>query len=192
MTERNKMSTFGRQSIVSFYMSAAASLFILLTLTSCSFLFVPSEEQTDLLQAKVLDVIDGDTIKVRTTDGTVNVRLLLVDTPETNRKVPQPYGKEATRFAEEKLNRKIVTLELDGPQYDRYDRMLAYVWIEDQLFNHLLLQEGLARLAYVYDPPYKHYEIMEEAEQKARKSQKGIWSLPGYVSERGFEEEAIE
>ncbi|MFB4162271.1 thermonuclease family protein [Alteribacillus sp. JSM 102045] len=141
--------------------------------------------------AEVTSVVDGDTIKVNMDGEEESVRLLLVDTPETNHpELPvQEYGPEATEFAEETLSGEEVELEYDGPKRDHYDRILAYIWIEDEMFNEMLLEEGLARYAYEYDPPYTHSDVLQAAEEKAKEQNKGVWSMDGYVTDEGFEME---
>lgn len=177
--------TTWRKRCIFWLITAFALGTIVILAAGCS-----ADKEQDRIAARVLSIIDGDTIKVRTTNGEDTVRLLLVDSPETNRNPAQPFGLEAAQFAEERLKGKAVWLELDGPERDRYDRLLAYVWADGENFNQLLLQEGLARLAYVYDPPYKHYDAMLQAERKARKARKGIWSIPDYVHDRGFDSDA--
>jgi micrococcal nuclease len=142
----------------------------------------------DLPTATVTRVIDGDTIEISLNGKTEAVRLLLVDTPETKHPdLPvQLYGPEASQFAQEILSGKEVRVEYDGPKRDKYDRLLAYLWIDGKNFNRMLLEKGLARLAYVYDPPYTHYDSFVKAQTKAANANKNIWSIDGYVSDSGF------
>ena len=148
--------------------------------------------QDAYITATVIEVVDGDTVKVNIDGKEETVRLLLVDTPETKdpNEPVQPFGPEASQFAKETLPaRKEVKLEYDGPERDKYDRLLAYLWVGDKIFNQMLLEKGLARVAYVYDPPYTHYDAFVAAEKKAKDAKLGIWSIPGYVTEDGFHEE---
>lgn len=138
--------------------------------------------------ATVTRIVDGDTIEINYNGKTESVRLLLVDTPETKHpNLPvQPFGPEATAFAEKHLAGKTVQVEFDGPKRDKYDRLLAYLWIGGKNFNQMLLENGLARYAYVYDPPYKHQDEMKAAESRAKEKRIGIWSIDNYVSADGF------
>jgi len=43
----------------------------------------------------------------------------------------------------------------------------------------MLLEEGLARVAYVYDPPYIHYDAFVAAEKKAKDAKKGFGAFLG-------------
>ncbi|QDP39972.1 thermonuclease family protein [Radiobacillus deserti] len=85
------------------------------------------------------------------------------------------------------LEGKTVQIEFDGPLRDYYDRLLAYIWVDNQLFNEMLLREGLARYAYEFDPPYRYSDRLLDAEQGAKDEQKAIWSIDGYVSKNGFQ-----
>ncbi|WP_343840156.1 thermonuclease family protein [Salinibacillus aidingensis] len=147
---------------------------------------------SNLESARVTRVVDGDTIEIQYKGKTEDVRLLLVDTPETVHpsKPVQPYGPEASSFAKKALSGKQVQVEFDGPKRDHYDRLLAYIWVDGKMFNQLLLEKGLARLAYVYDPPYTHYDAYVKAQTKAVNANRGIWSINGYVTEEGFNDSA--
>ncbi|ENH97228.1 nuclease [Gracilibacillus halophilus YIM-C55.5] len=150
----------------------------------------PSSENENVITAQVTRVVDGDTIEVNRNGNEERVRLLLVDTPETKHPdLPvQPFGPEASAFAKEILTGENVQLEFDGPKRDHYDRLLAYIWINGENFNKRLLEEGLARYAYVYDPPYTHADDMMKAQNRAKEAEKGIWSIDNYVHEEGFQQ----
>ncbi|QHE51919.1 thermonuclease family protein [Pontibacillus sp. HMF3514] len=150
-------------------------------------------EQQSLIKAKVEKVVDGDTISVQMDGSEETVRMLLIDTPETKHpdKPVQPYGPEASQFAKEKLSGKQIKLEIGTTKRDKYDRILAYVYVNGEMYNKLVVQNGLARVAYVYPPNDKYVEELRKAEQDAKKSSRGIWSNPDYVQEDGFHDEAI-
>ncbi|TMN21574.1 hypothetical protein FH966_01375 [Lentibacillus cibarius] len=148
----------------------------------------PSNQPDHGVDASVTRVVDGDTIKINLNGKQETVRLLLVDTPETKHpsKPVQPFGPEASDFAKRTLSGKSIQLEYDGPKRDKYDRLLAYVWVDGKMFNQMLLEKGLARLAYVYDPPYTHYQTYMKAQNRAKRAERGIWSRDGYVTDEGF------
>lgn len=140
-------------------------------------------------------VVDGDTLKVRFKNGvTESVRLLLVDTPETSHpNLPvQPFGEDAKSFVQRWLHEgKEILLEYDVGRYDRYQRTLAYVWVDGSMLNEQLLRRGLGRVAYVYAPNTQHLDDFRETEQSARLEELGIWSLENYVTDRGFDHERV-
>jgi micrococcal nuclease len=139
--------------------------------------------------AVVDSVIDGDTIKVKIGQDIKTVRLLLIDTPETKHpklKV-QPYGKEAYNYTNRLLKKGAgVKIEYDKLKSDKYNRLLAYVYLNDKMLNELLVREGLARVGYVIKPNIKHLEKLQKAEKKAKEEKLNIWLEDGYVTKDGF------
>lgn len=154
----------------------------------------PNEEEVGDVDAIVTNVVDGDTVDIRLNGEEERVRLLLVDTPETvhPNKPVQPFGPEASHYAKDTLTDEEVRIEYDGPKRDRYDRLLAYIWIDGENFNEQLIEKGFARYAYVFDPPYTHSTSMQKAESRAKGLEKGIWSIERYVTEDGFQEKPSE
>ena len=142
----------------------------------------------DTLDAAVISVVDGDTIKVKLDNGNEErVRMTLVDTPETKHPdmAIQPLGEEAAAFTESHLAGKNVKMELDVQERDQYGRLLAYVWLGEQLFNQLLVERGLARVA-VFPPNTKYVDEFRSAQVKAEAKGIGIWSIENYVQDNGY------
>jgi len=128
---------------------------------------------------RVKRVVDGDTLKISPAiDGIDEVRLIGVDTPET--KEPgcevQPYGPEASEFATRELQGEEVDLEFDEERTDRYDRLLAYVYRDDEMFNEDLLEGGYAQVA-TFPPNDKYVDRFEAAQAEAQAVPLGIWAL---------------
>ncbi|WLD95275.1 thermonuclease family protein [Alkalihalobacillus sp. AL-G] len=138
---------------------------------------------------KVTEVIDGDTFKIQYNDREETIRLLLVDTPETvhPQKPVQPFGKEASNWMKQELSGERVELELDVSERGKYGRILAYVYNEEgEMINELLLEKGLARVAYIYPPNTKYVDRFQEIQEEAQLNERGIWSIENYVTEDGF------
>lgn len=142
-------------------------------------------------KAIVHEIVDGDTIKVEFSGGNIEtIRLLLVDTPETVKpNTPdQPFGKKASSYMKQTLIKDtVIEIEKGIDKRDKYDRLLAYVWLDGKNINKELLKKGLARVAYVYEPNTKYLDEFKKAEQQAKENKKGIWSIDGYVKESGFD-----
>lgn len=144
--------------------------------------------------------VDGDTSKFRifnSKNGKVTtVRYLLIDTPETvkpNTPV-QPYGKEASNFTKNALiHAHKIQLDFDktGNKGDKYNRTLAYVYVDGKDLNEELVKKGLARVAYVYKPNTKNLDKYLKAQEYAKSHNLGIWSKKGYVTNRGYNVNAI-
>ncbi|MBQ7593832.1 MAG: thermonuclease family protein [Synergistaceae bacterium] len=147
-------------------------------------------------KAKIERVVDGDTaiVSFLFDDGKKyqkeRVRFLGVDTPETvhPNKPVQYYGKEASDFTKSQLTDKIVWLQTDVGAYDRYNRMLAYVWLKEpsekdlddekairaNMFNAKLLLEGYAQLMTV-QPNSRYSNLFVHFQREAREQNKGLW-----------------
>lgn len=128
----------------------------------------------------VLAVYDGDTIKVRLEGGgEKRVRLIGVDAPEIDDKREDVnfWAYMAKRFAFFHLYKKEISLGYDWQTEDKYGRLLAYIWTEDQgLFNEFIIREGFAFAFHVFPFNKEYQDRFRKAEQEARASGKGVWS----------------
>lgn len=133
----------------------------------------------------VIELIDGDTVKVKFEDGDIeSIRILLINTPEKDEK----FGPEASNFAYKELNNKTVYIEPDVENRDKYDRLLGYVWYEKngelKLYNKEIILASLAKVAYVYESK-KHLDILNEAEENVKYNRLNIWEKEGYATKKG-------
>jgi len=122
---------------------------------------------------KVTRVIDGDTVEI---EGGEHVRYIGIDTPETvdPRKPVQCFGIEASKKNEELVEGKVVRLEKDITEKDKYGRLLRYVWMDDLFVNLELVKQGFAT-SYSYPPDIKYQKEFQEAEKEAREAKRGLW-----------------
>ena len=131
---------------------------------------------TDLQQAYVSRVVDGDTIEVLINEKTYKIRYIGIDTPETvdpNRPVGS-FGKEASDKNKELVLGKTVQLEKDVSDVDKYGRLLRYVYIDNVMINAELVRLGYAK-ASTYPPNVKYAELFVKLEKEARESNVGLW-----------------
>lgn len=157
-----------RYAVKKFAAILAAFLFIGGATVDCA-------EEGRLVQ--VHRVLDGDTFEI---EGGESVRLDGINTPEYRpwENEVQFYGKEASAFTKELLHAKRVRLVQDIKKRDKYDRTLAYAFLQDGRFvNQILVEEGYARAKY-YPPNGRYYFAFKLAQDKARKSKKGLWARP--------------
>ncbi|WP_277542782.1 lamin tail domain-containing protein [Haloarcula laminariae] len=147
---------------------------------------------TETTRVSVTAVVDGDTVRVEYRNGTRDtVRLVGVDTPEVRAEndpaefegVPDTAagadclrgaGTNASNYAKDRLLGRTVGIATD-PNLDRrgyYDRLLAYVVVDDRLFNYQLVASGRAR---VYDSDFSRRASFTEAETGAREARRGLW-----------------
>ncbi len=125
----------------------------------------------------VVEVSDGDTIKINMDGKVEEIRFVGVDTPETRdpRKAVQCYGKAATQFTKSKLEGKQVRLEADtlGTNRDRYDRLLRYVYVDDILVNAEIVKQGYGFANTGF--PFSKMEEFKQYQRKAEMSKQGLW-----------------
>jgi endonuclease YncB( thermonuclease family) len=129
---------------------------------------------------RVVEVIDGDTIKVDIGEKIETIRLVGMDTPEiVGPHNPQDdyFGPEAARYTKQLLENQSVYLIPDPMQSnrDKYNRLLRYVFLEDgTLVNAKLVAEGYA-YNYIYEP-FQFMKQFDYLEKQAKENQLGLWS----------------
>lgn len=147
------------------------------------------------IQAEIVEIIDGDTFVVKTYDDAIEkVRLLLIDTPESvhPKEEKQLFSEEVLEYIESIVQKgDKITLELGEKERDKYDRLLAYVWVNNINLNKQLVEKGYARVAYVEEPNTKYLEEFIQAENVAKENKCNIWSVDGYVTDSGFDMSVI-
>jgi micrococcal nuclease len=141
-------------------------------------LVVPSEPGLRCDWARVLEVVDGDTLRVEIAGANEPVRLIGVDSPELNHPTrgEEPLGREAATFVENALD-TWVCLEFEVTNRDGFDRLLRYVWLPDaRLLNEVLLDEGLAQVS-TFPPDVRHLDDRYlPAQDSAQSAGRGIWA----------------
>ena len=124
----------------------------------------------------VVNVIDGDTIKIEFEGRVESIRFIGVDTPETVHptKPVEPYGPAASAFTTNLLAGESVYLRFGEERRDGYGRMLAYVFrASDGFFVNLeLVCRGYRRITSFQHQYMKQFEQCQEQAQNARK---GLW-----------------
>jgi micrococcal nuclease len=131
----------------------------------------------DERRATLARVVDGDTLQLR--DGT-RVRLIGIDTPETVHPDfgDECYGPEASRYTEHLLHPGDgLRLVFDVDRYDRYGRLLAYVYraADDLFVNARIVGQGYAYVETV-PPNVAHAEQFVRLARVARADGRGLWS----------------
>jgi micrococcal nuclease len=132
-------------------------------------------------------IVDGDTIRVMTSEGSLPVRLIGIDTPETTKGKNEPFGAEATDFIRLLLTGRGIFLELDVTPRDRYDRLLAYVYYRDDegaweyegarytQANHALLWVGYA-FTLTIAPNVRYVDFYRAVQEDAKSAGRGMWA----------------
>lgn len=112
-------------------------------------------------------VVDGDTFIASVEGERIRVRMIGIDTPESVADNPDRITEEgiiASDYTKQLLTGAEVFLEYDEEKYDKYDRLLAYVYIDDGdklvFINKLLVDEGYA-VGYIVKPNTRYASLLK-------------------------------
>lgn len=135
-------------------------------------------ETGGLSRYKVIRVVDGDTIVIDYEGTDEKVRMIGIDTPESvhpDKEKNTEFGDTVSAFTKEQLEGKWVGLELDVQERDQYGRLLAYVYLDDVMYNKTLLENGYAAVS-TYPPNVKYVDEFTAIQKKARDDGINMWS----------------
>lgn len=147
----------------------------ILTIFLLSFIFLINVNAKKI-KVELEKCIDGDTISIKSGEIITKVRMLAIDAPEIDKE--EPYSIEAKEYLCDLIKSgKNLYLEYDdkADKTDKYDRTLAWVWIGNTLLQKKLVENGYARVAYLYNE-YKYDEELKELEKEAKENKLNIWS----------------
>jgi micrococcal nuclease len=142
-------------------------------------------------KARVLYVIDGDTIKVMYEGRKESIRLIGIDAPESKKnskafkdsargssdintiieqgKLAKKYLKSLVKKGDE------VRIEFDVEKRDRYHRLLGYVYFsEGQMLNDVIIRNGYASPLTIA-PNVRYRDRFLESYHYAREHGLGLW-----------------
>jgi len=144
--------------------------------------------------AKVVNVIDGDTLKVELAGQVESIRLIGIDTPESkaNKKAKKDasrsqqdirtiisLGKAAYSFTKSMVKPgDLIRIEQDVQPRDRYGRILGYVYLASgKMLNEEIIAAGYASVMTI-PPNIRHQELFLRAHRTAREKKLGLWATP--------------
>jgi micrococcal nuclease len=142
-------------------------------------------------KARVLYVIDGDTIKVMYEGKKESIRLIGIDAPESKKnkkafkdsrrsssdinaiieqgKIAKKYVKTLVKKGDE------VRIEFDVEKRDRYHRLLGYVYLTDgRMLNDLIIRNGYANPLTIA-PNVRYRGRFSTSFKYAREHRLGLW-----------------
>lgn len=129
----------------------------------CSLAF---SAQAETFKAKVIAVLDGDTVLVLRGTQKVKVRMVDIDAPERQ----QPYGRRSRRALCEMVCRREVQLETRA--VDQYGRLLATLYVDGINVNQEMVRQGYAWEYSRFHADTTYRALQSEAQQARR----GLWS----------------
>ena len=146
--------------------------------TACLLSCQQADAQPKQREARIVRVYDGDTVLLLMDNETYLTRLIGFDAPEMGQ---EPWGKKArehlwTMLKDSGWN---VSVETDLEKYDKYDRLLVYLWTTDKTFiNERMLADGYAVL-FTFQPNSKYVDLFKKAQRNAREKRSGVWGPDG-------------
>ena len=166
--------------------------FLLLFLTVLALPLLASADS-----ARVIKVVDGDTLRVFYDNQSELVRLIGIDCPEKREserasmtaersghslKEIFDLGERSSRFTESKLSKgDLVDIEFDVEKRDRYGRLLGYIYLPNKtMLNREILKQGYAHLLTV-PPNVRHKDDFVLAHQEGRTLGRGLWSFDAFA-----------
>ena len=134
-------------------------------------------------EIKLVECIDGDTAWFMIDKQKEKVRLLGIDTPESvhPNKVVEEYGIEASDYTcslLENADNIYLEYEINSDKHDKYERVLGWVFVDNNNLSELLLSKGYAQVDYIYGD-YKYIDELCEVQEQAYSSKIGIWENSG-------------
>ena len=143
--------------------------------------------QAETFNAKVIVVMDGDTVMVLREGGSeaagfspasplrglrngkkIKIRLANIDAPEK----AQPFGKQACDSLQELVGKK--QIQVDSRAVDQYGRTVGFIKVDGLNVNQEQVRRGMA-----WD--YSHFhndKIYVGLENDARRARRGLWAQP--------------
>jgi len=135
---------------------------LLLLLLSASLHVVSAEE----FNARVIVVMDGDTVMVLRDGKKIKIRLANIDAPESD----QVFGKESRQALVNRVLKKQV--HVNSQAVDNYGRMIAEISVDGKSVNEEQVQNGMA-WEYSHFHSNKRYLSLNKQAQQARR---GLWA----------------
>ena len=130
--------------------------------------------------ARVVRVVDGDTLVIDRGRGNERLRYIGVDAPESVKPdTPVEFmGHEASVANAALVEGRDLVLERDVSDTDQYGRLLRYAWLHDgdawRMVNLELVRAGYAQ-AVTYPPDVRWTDELRAAERAARDAGAGLW-----------------
>lgn len=122
--------------------------------------------QAEEFDAKVIAVMDGDTVLVLRDGKKIKIRLANIDAPESD----QAFGKESRQALADRVLKKQV--HVNSRAVDSYGRMIAEISLNGHSVNEEQVQQGMAWENSHFHRDKRYLSLSKQA----RQTQRGLWS----------------
>lgn len=156
-----------------------ALLLVTLLLVSCKSSPFSSLSMENVLHGQVIDVLDGDTVKLRSDWHIYKIRLAGIDAPEKQ----QAYGVQSKIYLEHLIVDKDVSIKVVS--CDQYGRYVGRIYLGGKDINGEMIRSGYAWHYYQYDSDPVYAVFMLDAQRANR----GLWQeahpTPPWIFRKG-------
>ena len=142
----------------------------------CLFTLISPVNALEKYKVSLNKCVDGDTAWFNLNGKIIKTRFLAIDTPESTKKI-EPFGKKASDYTCGKLkNASNIYIEYDpnSNKLDKYNRHLVWIFVDNTLLQKELVENGLAKVKYIY-ADYLYLDELKESEKKAIDKRINIW-----------------
>ncbi len=125
--------------------------------------------------AKVIRILDGDTMEALYKNKRIKIRLAHIDCPES--RSSQPFNTQAKKALSDLCFGQNVSIY--GDRYDRYGRLIAVVFNnKKQIVNQEMIKQGMAW----HFKRYSKDKFYASLELQARRNKIGLWRDPNSIA----------
>lgn len=128
-------------------------------------------------KAMVSYVYDRDTVLL--SNGR-KFRYIGINTPEITKgkTAYECFSNEALSINKQLVNGQTIEIEKDTSDYDKYGRLLRYIWVDGVFVNEFLVRQGYAKLEII-PPNFRYAKILKDAQNDAEINKRGMWGKCG-------------
>ncbi|AUC59955.1 micrococcal nuclease [Cyanobacterium sp. HL-69] len=129
----------------------------------------------NFVSGQLVRVVSGQTLEVAINNQAYRVRLTGLDVPENQQETAEKTILNLlTNNLQNPLNSVTITIKTDLTAKDSFDRLSAYVWLNNDFINQKIIEDGSAIANLTYTDG-KYDDILINAQNYARIMNKGIW-----------------
>ena len=154
-------------------------LLVTLLIVSCKSFPLSSVSQEKVLHGQVIDVLDGDTVKLRSDWHIYKIRLAGIDAPEKQ----QAYGVQSKIYLEHLIADKDVSIKV--LYCDQYGRYVGKIYLNGKDINGEMIRSGYAWHYNHFDSNPVYAGFMLDAQRSNRGLWQEVYPTPPWIFRKG-------